>query len=232
MSHATTGVSTLSLLLHLRRHSNIRHCRRGQCPVGVPLGIGVIMYCSYSNNAYKGPAGPGGSFLSLGLQCCSNSLRISRTKFNRTLVDCNTAPGAQYPIYGPLTGRPCNAAAGPTATEATAGAGLGGIGLARTGSTIMMNSVAGQLGIIAGNLSSAFWRSGSRFQVTYEFSVTLSLMKKDHALPRPIHEEGGIDSGLDGFVAGTLAADSSSLHREYICSHSPYNRSQFCTTTL
>ena len=45
------------------------------------------MYCSHSNYAYyKGPAGPGGSFLSLGLQSCSNSLRVSRTKFN---VDCN-----------------------------------------------------------------------------------------------------------------------------------------------
>ena len=44
------------------------------------------MYCSHSNNAYKGPAGPRGSFLSLGLQRC---LRVSRTKFNRTHVDCN-----------------------------------------------------------------------------------------------------------------------------------------------
>ena len=104
MRHATTGVSTLSLLLHLRRHSNIRQCRRGQCPVGVPLGSRdrgnqVCTAVIVIHNVYKGPAGPGGSFLSLGLQRCSNSLRISRTKFNRTLVDCNKTSGARlHPI--------------------------------------------------------------------------------------------------------------------------------------
>ena len=52
----------------------------------------------------KGLAGPWGELsLSSGLQRCSNSLRISRTKFNRTFVDCNitTLKPTYLPTYLP-----------------------------------------------------------------------------------------------------------------------------------
>lgn len=96
---------------------------------------------------------------------------------------------------------------------------------------MIVNSVVWQLGIIDWNLSNGFWRSGSLFHVTCECSITYNdLHKKANVLPQPIQEEGDIEYGLDGFVAGTLAADSHSLHRQYLCCRSQYNQPQFRTT--
>ena len=58
---------------------------------------------------------------------------------------------------------------------------------------MIMNSVAGQLGIIDWNLSNVFWRSGSLFHVTCEYSITYNdLHKKGNVLPQPIQGEGDI----------------------------------------